>query len=65
MDQPLKQLQSRTLRAEYDPNTQELIVTFANGVPYSHQPFPQAEWDAFEKATSKGQFYTSRIRGLY
>ncbi len=66
MPEAPKQLQSSSLTAQYDPDSQELIVTFtANGQEYSHSGFPQSEWDAFTKATSKGRFYTSRIRGIY
>lgn len=65
MPDQTKQLESASLKAEYDPDTQELIVTFGNGVPYTHSGFPPDQWALFEKAPSKGRFYTQRIRGLY
>ena len=65
MPDQTKQLKSASLTAEYDPNTQELIVTFSNGVPYSHTGFPPDQWSEFEKAPSKGRFYNQRIRGIY
>lgn len=61
-----KQLASASLSAQYDPDTQECIVTFAaNGQDYTHSGLPPDLWAQWEKAPSKGRFYTQRVRGIY
>ncbi len=51
--------------AEYLPLTQVLTVTFSRGVKYTYPGVPTATWQAFEAATSKGQFFAKNIKGRY
>ena len=51
--------------ATYDRDTQELVVTFTNGMEYSFDGVPPDLWEDFKKAGSAGSFYNAMIRGVY
>lgn len=51
--------------AAYDPETQELTVTFRNGQSYRYQGVPQGVFEQFREAASPGTFYFQNIKGVY
>lgn len=51
--------------ATYDKDTQELVVVFTSGKSYSFDGIPPDLWEEMKVARSIGQFYNSRIRGVY
>lgn len=51
--------------ATYDIDTGMLSVTFKTGNIYDCQLFPLDVWIDFERSTSKGQFFSTRIRPLF
>lgn len=56
--------------AAYDPDAQELEITFkSNGARWRYgsqaQPLDQAEADAFAGAGSAGAYFLSNIKGSY
>jgi KTSC domain len=56
---------SAVLSGEYDPATQELVVTFAGGSSYTLTGVPPDEWKNFTEASSPGAYFNSRLRGRY
>lgn len=51
--------------ASYDPDAQELVVTFVNGSRYAYAGVPQDEVDALAGADSQGKQFASAIRDSY
>ena len=52
--------------AQYDPQTQQLDVTFLRtGATYSYPGVPVSVWEAFKNAPSAGHFLRQEIAGRY
>lgn len=51
--------------ADYDPETQRLIIRFKSGKSYQFEHMTQAQWDMFDAAVSKGAFFNQQIRPLF
>jgi hypothetical protein len=49
-------------RAEYDPATRGMVVVFRHGRTYAYNPVSSTIWREFYQATSKGKFFSERIR---
>lgn len=49
----------------YDPERQELVVTFPNGRSYTFEGVPPEIAEGFEQAESKGTYYNTNLRGIY
>jgi lysyl-tRNA synthetase class 2 len=59
-------LQSTALSgASYDPDTEQLEVTFASGGTYTFERVPQAVFEELRDSPSPGQFYHQQIKGQY
>ncbi len=65
MADPTIQRLSASLSAGYDKDTQELMITFANGQEYSFTGVPPDVWEGLQKSGSPGRYYNTRIRGVY
>jgi hypothetical protein len=52
-------------RFSYDDETDTLFVTFIDGDVYAYRHVPREVCLAFQRAFSKGRFFSERIRGLY
>lgn len=48
----------------YDPETQELELTYASGRTYTYYRVPQYAWDSLKTATSKGR-EAAKIKAQY
>ena len=53
--------------ASYDELSETLTITFnrPGANVYTYASIPSTLWQEFEIATSKGQFFTGRIRAFY
>lgn len=51
--------------ADYSPETQRLMLTFASGNKYSYDFFPQKLYEAFLRSSSKGRFYNEYIKDKF
>lgn len=51
--------------AEYDPETQQMELTFVNGGPYTFYNVPQDVYDGLGAAPSAGKYYHAFIKGRY
>lgn len=52
--------------ANYDPDTEVLHITFAHDhSTYAYDKFPYLMWVDFLGATSKGKFFSTRIRPIF
>ena len=49
----------------YQPERQELLVTFVNGRQYSYEEVPQELFDEMRRAFSKGSFFNRRVRDRF
>ncbi len=49
----------------YDDETATLFVTFVDGDLYAYRDVPEAVFEAFRAARSKGGFFAARIRNRY
>jgi hypothetical protein len=49
--------------AEYDPATEEMTVTFANGQSYTYSGVSEEEYTAFIESPSPGRTWHSVFRG--
>lgn len=49
----------------YDPETQELEVTFNQGRSYTYEGVPQAEYDNLVSAQSVGKYFAANIKNVY
>lgn len=49
----------------YDPANGELWITFVTGRRYVYAAVPQAVFDAFKTAPSRGVFFNREIRDRY
>ena len=52
-------------RFHYDPAARELDVLFVTGRRYVYRDVPQAAFDAFASAFSKGRHFNAHIRDAY
>ena len=51
--------------AGYDPDTQELILTFPDGREYTYSGVPPDIYKGLTEADSAGRYYNTYIRGVY
>lgn len=51
--------------ASYDPETQEMEITFVNGGPYTFYNVPQDVYDGLAAAPSAGRYYHAFIKGRF
>ena len=58
-------VESSVIRAVRYEAECRLVVTFRTGTVYRYEDVPEAEYDAFLAAESKGRFFTARIRDCY
>jgi hypothetical protein len=49
----------------YDPDSSTLEIEFKSGAVYQYQGVPQAEFDAFMNAGSKGTYFHANIKDRY
>lgn len=56
---------STIVHAEYDPDTERLLVTFKHTGSYVYQGVPRTLWDGFASAASKGGYFGSVIRPAF
>lgn len=49
----------------YDAEEQKLYIKFNKGGLYSYNEVPADVWEAFESASSKGQFFYKAIKGRF
>ncbi|WP_183450714.1 KTSC domain-containing protein [Microvirga lupini] len=52
-------------RIEHDPVTLKLYITFHGTGTYTYYGVPRTVYEAFLRASSKGQFYNDRIKDRY
>ena len=53
-------------RAEYDPFSRTLLLWFSGSVdPYAYEGVPADVWRGFERARSKGAFFSRHVRDRY
>jgi ABC-type uncharacterized transport system substrate-binding protein len=50
---------------EYDPQTQDLTVTFADGAVFLYSDVPVAEYQRLTRAPSVGKYFYAFIRDSY
>ena len=55
---------SSILSASYDPDTRLLTVVLKTGT-YTYEGFPEAKWEDFVEAESKGKYFAHYIRPLF
>ncbi len=51
--------------ATYDPETEQLSITFASGSTYSYSGVPADVVEQFREAPSAGQFWRNSIKDQY
>lgn len=51
--------------AEYDAQTQTLIVTFTTGRIYAYEDVPPHVFEAYRFASSKGRYFNEYIRDRF
>ena len=55
--------------ADYDPQKQELAITFKSGARWVYgseaQPFTQEDADSFLSSGSKGRYFLDQIRDVF
>ena len=56
---------SAIARLNYDPDSRTLFVVFVDGDLYAYFDVPEAVFDAFLSAPSKGRFFAEEVRGRY
>lgn len=49
----------------YDPDTQQLEVTFNQGRSYTYEGVPQSEFDNLVSAQSAGKYFAANIKNVY
>ena len=49
----------------YDPRSKTLEVEFQSGSVYDYHGVPREVYESFLAASSKGRFFSRRIRNLY
>lgn len=52
-------------KAEYNPATEELDLTFVKGAVYCYSKFPADAWESLLAAKSIGTFLNMNIKGKY
>ena len=52
-------------RADYTPDTKELIVTFNNGQKYSYENVNEDVMNEFMEPESAGRYFLQNIKGKY
>lgn len=65
MLEPIAVSSSMIRAASYDPESQELHLTFKKGAKWIYEGVPQSEADSFAGASSAGQYFLSSIKGQY
>lgn len=53
---------SAIISADYDPESQELYVTFASGTTYTYFSVPAWKFDELIAAPSAGSYFNDQIR---
>lgn len=51
--------------AEYDTETQELTITFTNGMSYDLSGVPPDAFEGLVNADSPGRFFNQNLKGIY
>lgn len=51
--------------ARYNPETEQLDVTFHSGRTYTHEGVPEDEVEAFFAADSAGRYYANNIKNNF
>lgn len=51
--------------AEYEPETQELVIKFKSGASYVYSGVDQTTYDDLLTATSPGQYFARWIKGRH
>lgn len=51
--------------ADYDPETEELVITFHNGLSYTYDGVPEQVYQDLLAAASPGTYYHAVIKGTY
>ena len=51
--------------ADYDENTEELVIIFHNGREYSYSGVPKDVYEGLVKASSPGAYYNAVIRNQF
>lgn len=49
----------------YNPDTQELAVTFQSGEQYTYSSVPQSVWHGLKHAPSAGSYFYRQIRNSF
>lgn len=52
-------------RTSYDPEIQELTVTFRNGKSYVYQHFEHSKWERLLTAPSIGKFINTEVKSIH
>lgn len=58
-------MSSVLLKATYDTETEEMVITFKTGKEYSYYSIPKIVWNEFRTSESKGSFFSRQIKGKY
>ena len=56
---------SNLASASYDPDTQQMEVTFNNGRRYAANTVPRSFWDGLVNSPAPGSFYHRHLRGQF
>ena len=65
MQQPFTLASSLLRGGSYDPDAQELRLTFKSGQTWAYAGVPQDEVDALTSASSAGAYFLASIKGSY
>jgi hypothetical protein len=66
MEKTMTDLRSSNLgSAEYEPETQEMIITFKSGSSYAYSGVDQVTFDDLLTASSPGVYFNKWIKGRY
>jgi hypothetical protein len=49
----------------YNPETQELAVTFQSGEQYTYSSVPESVWHGLKHAASAGSYFYRNIRSIF
>lgn len=56
---------SNLSEASYDPDTQELRITFNDGRTYSYSSVPASIYTGLQRAPSAGSYFHRQIKGRF
>jgi len=56
---------TRMIKADYDKDKKELLITFATGKTYIYYNVSEEVWIGFKNAPSKGSYFSKFIKGKY